>query len=404
MSVMNKAYIEAKEEGLINPEDAEFFEEFIGKYATLRKLSKSSRYKYELVAKTFLPMLKDEGRSLRTLDEKTVLKFIAWLQEESPWAEDTRQSYWDRFARIYEHVANKYNFKDSDAYPILAGTKKEKYRYSIDNNKVKKKGTLTPEEVLKLINLEHELCYKTYFAILYESGMRADEIASVNLENVERHENGDYTLHMQRSKTIIRPIPILEFGVQYLNKWLLLHPHKDEPKSPLFLNATGRPLTPAMANKRLRKLMRLSNIKNMKISLHSFRHSRASELANFMNEFQMCKFFGWSMGSDMPRTYIREKNIDVRRCIKAARGEVEEEKRKPSGKICLSCEHQNALDAEYCDNCNLPLDRRRFENLKKNLDSERLLRSLVEEKWGQLIGDMRVALKKRPKATPAPKT
>ncbi|MEA3378864.1 MAG: hypothetical protein U9Q69_04460 [Nanoarchaeota archaeon] len=51
----------------------------------------------------------------------------------------------------------------------------------------------------------------------------------------------------------------------------------------------------------IRKLFKEAGV-DKKHNPHTFRHSRASYLANYLTEFQMNQYFGWVQGSDMPST------------------------------------------------------------------------------------------------------
>jgi integrase/recombinase XerD len=147
----------------------------------------------------------------------------------------------------------------------------------------------------------------------------------------------------------------------------------------------------------LRYLLRLAGIKRKKISLHSFRHSRATELAGMMNEFQMCRFFGWSMGSAMPATYIREQALDVRGALMAGYGlEKQERTKEVVGVACLQCEHRNPSGADYCDNCNLPLDPKHLAELRKGaqaLQGRELAKQYAMELKQEVIREVLAELK-----------
>lgn len=387
--------------GKIHHDDGRHFQEFLQYYTTIKRLSNRSKTKYEYCVRQFLERIRAMDRHMAALDEKDALRLIRWLQDAS-WSEDTKADYWDRFTRVYEWASARYGPWQTTAAPLLAGPKK--YVYRIDKNKVEKKGTLTPEEILRIVHLEPDLSYKVFFAVTYEGGMRAGEAFSLRLRDVERHKTGrTYTLHVRQSKTEKRPIPLIHFSTAYLEKWLTAHPHKANPDAPLFTNTLGDPLRNETANKRLRQLLVLAQLNKRKISLHSLRHSRATELAGVLNEFQMCRLFGWNIGSRMPATYIREGAIDVRGALLKGYGMEKEEAHKIEGRACLQCEHLNPADAEYCDNCSLPLDAQRIEKLKADVDtlrSQDLLKRLLREARADLIRDVVRELKAEQRTKP----
>ena len=344
-------------------------QEFIDYYSTTEKLTEGSKKKYYFAIKGFLKPLREQNKTLSTMQEADVLSLLQFLQNSS-WSEDTRRDYWMRFCKFYGWCYERYGKEwDVKAYDLLAGKNKKPYR--VDKNEVERKGILSPDEVLRLVHAESNLCYKAFFSVLYEGGLRSGEALSLRIKDVQKEQNGTFTLNLRRSKTVRRPVPLIQFSTKYLRNWLRQHPLGEHKDAPLFTNTLGEPLQNATANKELRCLLKVVKIKREKVSLHSFRHSRATELASIMNEFQMCRFFGWSMGSAMPATYIREQAIDVRGALMAGYGlEKQEHKQEMAGVACLQCEHRNPLGEEYCDNCNLPLDPERLRAIKDNVQGE----------------------------------
>ncbi|WP_394344768.1 hypothetical protein [Salinigranum halophilum] len=44
---------------------------------------------------------------------------------------------------------------------------------------------------------------------------------------------------------------------------------------------------------------------------HHFRHSRATHLANWLTEAQLCEWFGWVQGSNVPARYVHLSGRDI---------------------------------------------------------------------------------------------
>ena len=363
-----KNLIRTAEQDLINKEDLNHALEFTQYYSTVEKLTKSSTNKYYYACKHFLIEIKRLGYTVVSLDEKGALGLMSFLHGSS-WSEDTRADYWDRFTRFYAWVAHRAEDAgaplDNRAYRLLVDPKHKKV-YKIDKNRQEKKGILSEEEVVELVELQTNLCYKVFFAVLYESGMRSQEAFSLLLRDVEAKDNGSFVLHLRKSKTVKRPIPLQTYSVPYLRKWLRAHPEKRFKDAKLFFNTKGEPLNNFAANKELKGLLKASTIDKRKITLHSFRHSRATHLASKgLSEFEMCRLFGWSIGSRMPATYIREGAIDVTTALRKANGlPVEEQEKKQVGTRCLHCEHINSEQADFCDICSLPLAEEELKKIK----------------------------------------
>lgn len=375
--------LETVKRGETNSTDVKKLLEFIQYYSITEKLTSTSVQKYYYTIKPFLRAIKKRSKTIDTLQEQDVLALLE-LVHTSKWSEDSRADYWDRFTRFWSWAADRAadNGEEWDrrAYRLLADPKHKK-PYKMDKNKRGKKGIISPEEVLQLVDIEGHPAYKAFFSILYETGMRAGEALSLLLEDVETHDNGTFTLHIRASKTEKRPVPVRNGAAKHLNKWLRIHPRDTKSENKLFLNTLGRPLNHFAANKELKLLLRLCGIKTAKLSMHSFRHSRATELAGRgLTEFQMCRLFGWRIGSKMPATYIRSANIDVTQALDRIDGKENYTPPKPAGVYCRNCGWHNPEVATLCDNCNLPLDEEQQAQIRRNSDNAQLLNDLLEQR------------------------
>jgi len=375
----------------LNPEDLITANEFIKEYGTLQKLVKGSIVKYHASLWAILAEVKRGGHTIATLDREASLNLIRFLQDGNKWSEDTRDDYWKRFLLFYQWARDRKGDTWNADVAKLFCDGKQKYRYRRDKNKLVKKGTFTPEEILSIVHAETSTPYQVFWSVLYESGMRAGEAFALRIENVKPIHGKGYALELPRSKTERRTIPILGFSKDFLGKWLSLHPQKDDNGALLFTNTLGEPLTGASANKRLREIVKAIGMKKRKISLHSFRHSRAGELANILTEAQLCALFGWTVGSNMPRTYIRTQALDVTRALSTAYGLEERPKHEVTGRTCISCGHLNAMVADWCAICKLPLDGKKLEELRNGVDALKMQASyeaMTEKLHAKLIGEV----------------
>lgn len=384
------------QEGRLPAEDVQSVFEFIDHYGTLKDLSPGSRTKYFYALRAFLRAMAATKKTLATLDESSVLALIKRLQDEANnWSEATREDYWKRWTKFYDWVHDRRGATwNAQAVALLTDAKK-KYRYHAKKNRIIKKSILSPEEMLELIHAETNLCYKALFSVTFEGGLRYGEVASLQLRDVQKNGNG-FVLQLRASKTERRPIFLVQFSVPYLSKWLQYHPSKGQEDAPLFLNTQGRTLDNDATNKKLRELAELAGLKKPKLSMHSLRHSRASQLAQSINEFEMRKIFGWSANSGMPSVYVRSEAIDAKKAILRASGMEKEEETKPAGKPCLRCSHLNAYSAEYCDNCSLPLDAQKLESIKATVEAiklEEAFDKMVERLDARIIAKVEQMLK-----------
>lgn len=385
----------------IYKEDAERLKRFVSYYSTVKKLHERTTKKYYYSLHNFLKQLRQQETKLHELDEEQTLKLIDFLNN-SDWSEHTRLGYWDRFTRFYGWLADRAEEDGEEwnkkAYRLLVDTR-HKVTYKLDKNNIIEKGTLTFAEVQKLVEKEPHDCYKTFFSVLYESGMRSEEALTLQIRDAQRNKQTKrYKLQLRKSKTVKRPIPLDTWSSDYLYKWLAKRKGAGE-EEPLFLNSAGNNLINETANKELRKLLEITGITRKKITLHSFRHSRATHLANQgWTEAELCRFFGWNIGSKMPGTYIRESGIDVERALRRMNGEEEQQERTEPVRTCLQCDHKNTIDAENCDLCKMPLNPERLSNIKDVLRNEKeytLAYKLFERQREDVINEILERLRVR---------
>ena len=94
-------------------------------------------------------------------------------------------------------------------------------------------GLLTEDDIKKVIEAADHPRNKALISMLYESGCRIGELASLHLNNVAFDEKGAVLTVL--GKTGARRIRIVA-SVPYLITWVNFHPMKDEPKAPLWVN------------------------------------------------------------------------------------------------------------------------------------------------------------------------
>jgi site-specific recombinase XerD len=388
---------ESAKKGLTNKVDVDMVLTFIRFYKVKAQLTEGSVKKYAYGIKQFLIWIKEQDKTIATLDEETTLLLIEKLQH-SKWSEHTRKDYFIRFKKFYSWSRRKNGSNwNEEAYNLLVD-REERVGYKIDNNEVVPKSIITEEDNLIIVEAEPSLCYKVLFSVLWESGVRSGEIFSLRIKDVDDNGDGTYTLNIPKSKTEKRSLPMETYCVKYLRMWLDAHPNKEDKNAPLFLNTLGKPLNNFSANKRLRELLIPAGIDKDKISLHSFRHGRATDLASKgMSEFQMCSWFGWKIGSRMPSTYIRRSQIDLKKALRKAEGREVEEAKQINGVKCLQCNHINSLQATYCDVCNLPLDAKKLLQVKQRLMSDKeneMLEAMIEQRRSTELDEVMKLLKK----------
>ena len=141
----------------------------------------------------------------------------------------------------------------------------------------------------------------------------------------------------------------------------------------------------------LRTLKEKSGIQKP-LNPHHWRHSRATELAEYLTDAQRCNYLGWVQGSYMARIYTHLADTD--RIILELNGLVKKEKEK--GKfvsvICPRCGTNNSFGAKECSKCFLRLHnkeaeeevslRRKLKVMEKHQDFwQKELEKIMPEFW-----------------------
>lgn len=211
----------------------------------------------------------------------------------------------------------------------------------------------------------------------YEGGTRPGEILSILIKHVKFDQYGA-NLHVD-GKTGPRTVRLVK-STPSLANWMSIHPFKDNPESPVWINLTknhyGEQFTYPAARAMFSRRAKLAHL-DKRVNLNMFRHSEATNSAKFMTEAQLRKRHGWSPESKMPSRYVHLINADVDDAIFKQLGIKKEEDIPNTPKKCHICDMPNAHDAKMCSKCGKVLDlKTAIENEEKN-EEEKL--SLKEE-------------------------
>ncbi|MBS3110356.1 tyrosine-type recombinase/integrase [Candidatus Woesearchaeota archaeon] len=315
--------------------------------------------------------------------KEDITEAVRFLQENdySPWTKSTYKIMLKRFFKWLKKAEDEMPY---EVKWISTAIKKTDKKF-IDNAEL-----LTEDEVRALINAADHPRDKALVATLYESGTRIGEHGSLQIANVKFDEHG--AILNVVGKTGPRSVRIIS-SAPLLGAWLNMHPHRNEPDSPLWVN---------IGSANHNKVMRYDNIRCLlqrlfeKISIkkrfnpHIFRHARASFLADHLTEFQMNQYFGWIQGSKMPSTYVHMSGKQIDASILALNGiqqdkENIESRLKP--KVCQRCNTMNAVDARYCTKCSGILDLKSAFEVEEKLRQEKEARERADSILNLLVKD-----------------
>jgi integrase len=232
-------------------------------------------------------------------------------------------------------------------------------RIRLVSDKLVRENLVEKSDYDRIIHACHNSRDRAMFAVQDEAGTRPGELLSMKLKHVKFDDIG--AVIAVDGKTGARPVRLIKC-VPYLANWVNLdHPSKDDLESPLWPQLEGKnvgnPLNYYAARKALLKAVEKAKI-SKRITLNLFRHSEATETANFMTEAQLRKRHGWSKTSNMPARYVHLINQDVEDALLKHYGI-----KKDDGVIqqqlpvkCVICEMLNPPETKQCTKCGKPLD------------------------------------------------
>jgi len=260
----------------------------------------------------------------------------------------------------------------------------------IKKNREKLTNLPTEEDFKRLTEGACNVRDKALISVLYESGCRIGEFLNLRLKDVEFDDYGAVIL--VKGKTGPRRIRLIS-SVPRLSVWIEHHPRKHDPQAPLWVNIGTTNHNQAMMYTTIRKLLKqVAEQIGLKkpVNPHVFRKARATHLASKLTEAQMCEYFGWIQGSDMPSTYVHLSGRDIDNAILRIHGKLPKENGKEhvlETKKCPRCFHENPPESKFCLRCRLPLDEKsaiELEKRKKNFFASvitpEIIEKMIEEK------------------------
>ena len=317
------------------------------------------------------------------VSKKDALELVKRIEMNSRYTDWTKHDYKSIFKRFMRWV------RHSDDYP-------EEVRWiktTVKNNHHKlPEELLTEEEVQQLIKTSEHPRDKALIAALYESGCRIGELLTLRLKHVQPDRYGAKMI--VSGKTGMRSVRLIA-AAPYLLSWMNLHPLRDDPDSPVWLELRARKgrarkaINYKNASILLKRLAKRVGIKK-RVHPHLFRHSRATHLAKHLTEAQMKEHFGWVQASEMAGIYVHLSGRDVDDALLKTYGLKKEEGERSANllkpRMCPRCNESNAAEAKYCSKCSLVLD------LKEALDLEDKRKAAVPvvESFKLLLSDPKI--------------
>lgn len=303
--------------------------------------------------------------SFRDFEADDMKEIVEWLSDR-----DLTDETIDTYKKVIQSFWNwMYETEGHDEHPEpIAWITLNRTR----GNGTLPKDLLTKEDIERQANATKNDRDRAFIWMLYETGARIGELIDLTVGDIEDRQQGKKVVI--DGKTGQRRLPLVE-SVPALNKWLNSHPNP-EKDAPLWcklqsytrqdhedgeLKGAGRSGDQLgyryIRDKILQKNMDRAGI-DKPSNPHHYRHSRASYLANHLKEAQLCVWFGWVQGSDVPARYVHLSGRDIDNAYDEMHGirEPDEEEEEPSVQECWRCEELNSPRDTYCGSCGAPLD------------------------------------------------
>lgn len=142
--------------------------------------------------------------------------------------------------------------------------------------------TLSIEDIDKLLDIELNTPFdyrnKAMLELMYGCGLRVSELVNLEINDIDIYNS---LIRIMGKGSKERDIPIGEYSIYYLNKYLEVRGSllKNKPCNKLFLNNHGNGMTRQGFFKNLKQLLKEKGL-NPDVSPHTLRHSFATHLIN----------------------------------------------------------------------------------------------------------------------------
>lgn len=324
-----------------------------------------------------LNIIKWLGMNLQDVKKEDMKRLVGEI-ERSDYMEWTKHDYKVTIKRFWKWLR-----QTEDTYP-------EEVRWiktTMRNSRSKlPEDLLSQEDVRKLIESAVNFRDKALISFLYESGCRIGEVLGMKIKDVTMEEPACAV--RVSGKKGSRRILVVD-STPYLANWISHCENRDDPDSYLWTCIGTKNRNKVLCYNSVRELIRSISRKagvKKRVNPHTFRHSRATHLANKLTEAQMCEYLGWVQGSGMPKVYVHLSGRDVDNAILELHGlkkpEDDINNRELKFKECKICGKTNEFEAKICRRCGRPLD------IKSALELENKEKKFMDMITPKMVDDM----------------
>jgi integrase len=362
---------EKVEASLISDSNKKLIFDFVDYLTLTVNISTPRRVKLLYALKTISLTL---GQDFSEATQKDLEKLVAKIRSDEEYSAWTVSDFIKILKRFYKWLIQKQNLQLNVDW--MNGTLKEK-----DMPKLKRSDMITEAEIKRLIESCDSARDKAILALVWDTGARIGEIGGMTIGSVHFEDQG--TVVDLSGKTGKRSVFIIE-STPYLNTWISLHPYKNEPNAPLWVNLGQdkdykyQPIGYRTYYKMFERAFEKAGVKKS-FNPHLFRHSRALWcVQNNWNQIMANKMFGWGLSSKMYGYYVSLSTEDLKDKMMESYGLQSKtkdsvEERKPRN--CPRCEALNKKESKFCYRCGMVLDLKTIvtrEDLEKEILSQPL--------------------------------
>ncbi|WP_440948468.1 tyrosine-type recombinase/integrase [Methanosarcina sp. T3] len=350
-----------------DPYNKELIENFV---AACRRegIAKSTIIGYVEHAKRMIERLSEIGitKTLDKVDSNDFDKLLLYLEDEYPGRYKGQKGLSKNSLRNYKKFMKKFHRWLGD------GTQPDwvqKLQLEAIETPVQPSDLLTKEEFNKLLDTCRHPRDKALIAAIADSGMRVGALTSCRIKDLVFNQYGAtiYISKTSKSRKTTKPKGIpLTWSTGFLNQWLSVHPDKENPEAPLWVqkNKSEAISYPAVRN----MLVRLGDRAGIKkpVNPHSFRHLAITNwILDGYNEQEVKHRAGWSKGSQqMLRIYANFTDEEMNDRIYEKCGLKTEDKRQVTLKKCPRCGNVLRPEDRFCSQCSLVLDREAADKIQ----------------------------------------
>jgi len=288
-------------------------------------------------------------KSFKKATKDDIVRLVAEIEKSAQVSDRTKLNERISLKRFYKWLNGDEEFPETVKW--IKTTRNKGKRILPEN-------LLTEDEVKRIAEAAMNQRDRALVLVLYETGCRIGEILSLRIGNVQFDKYG--AILLVDGKTGPRRVRIISSAPALAN-WLDHHPNKDQ-NGALWISfdkgSFTQPLLYYACRKMLQDLAVRAHI-SKKVNPHSFRHARASRLANSLTESQMKEYLGWTQDSNMASVYVHLSGRDIDNALLRVNGVKVETKQEDSAlRIvkCMRCETDNSPASRFCTKCGSPLD------------------------------------------------